>query len=126
VEQPDFDLVAASLRADSGDIEAFVEALATKLSMSFPGRVEVERKGGRLSHGPKPVRLIVVPLGDARFELEHDSGRVVCVRKAMVRGIALHTDQLELGDWIDGLSQALVTEAQTSEQGRAALARLLE
>jgi hypothetical protein len=124
-EGPDFDLVAASLRADSADLEVFVEALGTKLSASFPGRVTVERKGGRLSRGPHPVRLIAVPLGDAVFELRHDAGRVECFRRAVVRGIALRTDELPLGDWIDELSHALVAEASSSEQGRAALAQLL-
>ena len=124
-ESPDFDLVAASLRADSSDLAAFVEALGAKLSASFPGRVTVERKGGRLSRGPKPVRLIALPLGDSVFELRHDAGRVTCSRKAVVRGIALRTEELALGDWIDELSRALVAEASSSEQGRAALAQLL-
>jgi len=63
-----FDLVAASLRADAVDLKAYVEALATKLTQSFPGHVQVERKGRRLG-GPKTVRRIVAELGDDRFTL---------------------------------------------------------
>jgi hypothetical protein len=106
------------------DLKAFVEALATKLTDSFPGHVKVERGGGLL-RGPKPVRKIVVELGDTLYELDHDAGEVVCFRRAMVRGIALRSDQLELGPWIDELSHGLVAQAEASEQGRAALARLL-
>ena len=42
----DLDLLAASLRADAGDLDAFVEALAAKLEAALPGQVEVERRGG--------------------------------------------------------------------------------
>jgi hypothetical protein len=124
MESSTFDLVAASLRADSVDIQAFVEALATKLSESFPGRVKVERSGGIL-RGAKPVRKIVVELGDDRYQLDHDHGAAVCSRSAMVRGIALRTEELGLDAWIDLLSRSLVLQAETSEQGRNALARLL-
>jgi hypothetical protein len=126
VDAPDFDLVAASLRADSGDLETFVEVLATKLEVSFPGHVKVERKGSRFVPGARPVRTISVPLGDSTFELEQDAGRVTCFRKAVVRGIALRTEELPLGDWIDGLSAALLAESASSEAARAALERLVQ
>jgi hypothetical protein len=124
VESPDFDLVAASLRADSGDLETFVEALAVKLTASFPGLVKVDRPRS-LMGGTKPVRRIALTLGDERFELEHDGGRVTCRVGALVRGIALRNEPVELGEWIDRLSAALVAEAGTSERGREALGRLL-
>jgi hypothetical protein len=126
VEARDFDLVAASLRADAGDLETFVEALATKLEASFPGRVTVERKGSRLVPGTKPVRRIAIPLGDSIFALEHDAGRVTCFQKAVVRGIALRTEELPLGRWIDALSAALVAEAGSSDAARTTLERLLQ
>jgi hypothetical protein len=126
VETPDFDLVAASLRADSSDLETFVEALATKLEESFPGHVKVERKGSRFVPGSHPVRRISVPLGDSTFELTHEAGRVTCSKRAVVRGIALRTEELPLGDWIDGLSAALVAEAGSSEAARTALEKLLQ
>jgi hypothetical protein len=126
VETPDFDLVAASLRADSSDLETFVEALATKLEASFPGHVTIERKGSRFMPGARPVRRIALPLGDSTYELVHDAGRVACSRRAVVRGIALRTEELPLGDWIDAVSAALVSEAGSSESARAALEKLLQ
>jgi len=124
VEPSTFDLVAASLRADSNDIKSFVEALATKLSVTFPGLVQVDRARG-LGRGPKPVRRIVVSLGDDRYELDSSDGAVVCTRSAMVRGIALRNEQLALEVWIDSLSHSLLEQAELTEQGRAALARLI-
>ena len=121
----DFDLVAASLRADSADLEVFVEALAQKLTQSFPGHVKVERRKS-LRPGAKPVRRITAELGDDRLELETENGRVACRRRELVRGIALRSEELDLGAWIDALSRALVTEAEHSERGRTALQQLLE
>ena len=41
MEDPGFELVAASLRADATDLAAFVEALAVKLEGALPGSVRV-------------------------------------------------------------------------------------
>ena len=121
----DLDLLAASLRADAGDVDAFVEALAVKLEQALPGQVEVERRGGLLG-GRKRVHGIQVALGEQRYELEADHGRVTCRRRSVVRGIALKTQELDLDALIEALSQDLVEEAERSERGRQALARLLE
>jgi hypothetical protein len=121
----DLDLLAASLRADAGDVDAFVEALAFKLEAALPGQVDVERRGGLLG-GRKRVRCIEVTLGDQRYEAEAERGRVTCRRRSVVRGIALKTQELDLDGWIAALSQDLVEEADRSERGRQALARLLE
>ena len=121
----DLDLVAASLRADAADLDAFAEALAVRLEGALPGQVEVERKGGLLGAN-KRVRRIEVTLGDQRYEAEVDRGRVTCRRRSVVRGIALKTQELDLDAWIDALSRDLVEEGERSERGRQALARLLE
>ena len=117
-----FDLLAASLRADTRDLRSFVEALATKLEGAFPERVRVER-GNRFAG--RRVRSIGVELGDDRYELEHDDGRIACRRRNVVRGIALKNEELELDRWIDALSGGLVDEAERSDRGRQALERLL-
>ena len=121
-EGPDFDQLAASLRADATDLKAFVEALATKLEGAFPNRVEVERSG---RFAGKRVRRLVIVLGDNRYELDHDGGHVSCRRRKVVGGIALKNEELPLDEWIDHLSRALVDEADRTERGRVALERLL-
>jgi hypothetical protein len=123
--EPDIDLVAASLRADAADLEAFVEALATKLEAALPDQVQVERRGGLLG-GNKRVRRIEVTVGDQRYEAEHERERLTCRRRSVVRGIALKTQELDLDAWIAALSQDLLEESERSERGRQALARLLE
>jgi hypothetical protein len=46
--EDDFELVAASLRADAGDLGVFVEALAVKLEQALPQRTRVRRRASGL------------------------------------------------------------------------------
>jgi len=124
VEGSSFDLVAASLRADAGDIRSFVEALAEKLELAIPGQVKVERARA-LGKRVKPVSKLGVEFPNERFELAVTGAAPACTRSALVRGIALRREPLTLDDWIDELSRAVAREAEESEQGRAALERLL-
>jgi len=119
----DFDLLASSLRADAADVDAFFDVLAGKLADVLPGQVELTR-GGLLGRG-RP-RAVTVALGDTRYEAERAGHGVACRRRTIVRGIALKSEDLELGAWIDALSADLVQEAGRSERARAALEGLLQ
>jgi hypothetical protein len=121
----EFELLAASLRADSGDLSAFTEALASKLEGALPAQAEVERKGGGLFGGTRRVARITVQMGDCRYELRVEKHGLQCTRGKAVRGIVLKTDQLNLDEWIDGLSRDLTEQAGRSEQARLALDRLV-
>jgi hypothetical protein len=120
-----FELLASSLRADTGDLKAFVEALAVKLEGALPDRTQVERKGGGLFSREKRVGRISVQMANNRYELVADGGRVQASRGTAVRGIVLKNELLPLDQWIDDLSRELSIEAQQSEQARIALERLL-
>jgi hypothetical protein len=120
-----FELVAASLRADSGDMTAFTEALATKLEGALPGQTTVKRGGGGLFGGPKRVEGVGVQLGETRYEMRVNKHGIDCTRGRAVRGIVLKTEQLNLDEWIDGLSRDLNEQASRSEQARLALERLV-
>jgi hypothetical protein len=118
----ELDLVASALRADAGDVDVFFDVLVGKLAEALPDAVEVER-GGFLGRGrPEAVR---VALGDAHYEARREKRRVRCARRVVVRGIALKTEELEVGAWIDALSGDLVDEAARSERARTALQGLL-
>jgi hypothetical protein len=120
-----FELVAASLRADSGDLTAFTEALATKLEGALPGQTAVTRGGGGLFGGPKRVQAIAVQLGDARYEMRVNKHGMSCTRGKAVRGIVLKTEEMNLDEWIGELSRDLSEQASRSEQARLALERLV-
>jgi hypothetical protein len=119
---PDFELLAASLRADSTDLAVFVPTLATKLCDALPEQVEVERSG---FPGRRAVRRVEVFVGEHRYELRYERRQVRASRARVVRGIVLKTEELDLDVWIDALSRDLADEAGTSERSRLALERLL-
>lgn len=120
----DLDLLAASLRADSSDLTAFVESLATKLEETVPGRTRVQRRRSGL-FGPRSVQSIAVDLGDRRLELRTEGGAVQTRCSRLSGGIVLKNELLEPGEWLASLSEALAAEAQRSETTRKALERLL-
>jgi hypothetical protein len=121
----DLDLLAASLRVDSGDLGAFVESLAVKLEDMLPGRVTVIRGRGRLL-GPKLVQRISLDAGGQRLELLRGAGDVIHMRCSRVSGgIVLKSEVLDTDGWLAALSEALSAEAERSQQTRQALERLL-
>jgi hypothetical protein len=118
----DFELLASSLRSDTADAEAFVEALAAKLAGAFPGHVRVER-GGLLGNGR--AERIEVELGERRYTIASKRGALRASRSRTVRGIVLKNEELPVHEWIDSLSRDLAETAGESELGRQALERLL-
>jgi hypothetical protein len=126
MDDPGFDLVAASLRADTTDLNAFVEALAVKLEGALPDSVRVDRKGGGLLSREKRVRRISIGMDEARYDLERVGGSIETSRCNEVRGIVIKSERLGLDEWIDALSRELTSRAQQSERSMLALQRLLE
>jgi hypothetical protein len=126
MDDPGFDLVAASLRADTTDLNAFVEALAVKLEGALPDSVRVDRKGGGLLSREKRVRRISIGMDEARYDLERIGESIEASRCNEVRGIVIKSERLGLDEWIDALSRELANRAQQSERSMLALQRLLE
>ena len=126
IEPPvvDMDLIAASLRADSSDLSAFVESLAAKLEEAVPARVRIDRRRSGM-FGPKAVRSVAVDLGDRRLELRSERGMVETRCARLSGGIVLKNEVLETDEWLAALSDALAAEAKRSETTRKALERLL-
>ena len=120
----DLDLLAASLRADSSGLSAFVESMAAKLEEAVPSRVRVDRRRDGM-FGPKTVRGLSVDLGDRRLELRAERGAVKTRCARLSGGIVLKNEELETDAWLAMLSEALAVEASRSEATRRALARLL-
>lgn len=121
----EFELLAASLRADAGDATAFLEALATKLGGALPQRTQIERNGGIFSR-THPVRRISVRLGEWEYQVAAEPGGALAASRAhAVRGITLKSEPMSLDQWIEDLSADLAELAQTSLQDQTALRRLL-
>ena len=124
-EPLEVEMLAASLRASSTDLRAFMEALAVKLEGSLPNQTTVVRHSSLFSRD-HPVKEIAVILGDYQYRISREKQvPLVTLRAKMVRGIVLKTEQLPMLQWIDDLAAALAQEATQSAQARAALERFL-
>lgn len=123
-DELDVDVLAAALRADTADVEQFIEVLADKLSGALPGRVSVQRKRSGL-RGPKRVQRVVVTLSDCHPEVQVNDGVVEAIWTRVSGGIALKHERLDFDLWLQRLSESLAAEAQRSERTRAALQQLL-
>jgi hypothetical protein len=120
----DIDLVTASLRADAGDLSAFVEALATKLEQTLPQATAVERRRDGM-FGPKRVRRIAVDAGGQRLELRADGASVQTLCARLSGGIVLKNEDVPTDAWLRLLGEALADQARHSQTTRLALERLL-
>lgn len=119
-----FELVAASIRADSADLPAFLEVLAVKLADALPGMVAVKRSGGVFSRN-RPVAQIDVTIDDHRYTAAV-RGPVLDTSVAHeVRGVRLSGEQVPLETWIAELGRGLDAFARRSAVSSEALRRLL-
>jgi hypothetical protein len=121
----DFDLLASSLRASSGDLATYLRVLAEKLEAALPGAVSVERRRAGLFSGARTVTGVSCELGDERFGLAVQGAKAQATRATVVRGVVLKTEPLPLEVWVDTLAAALAKEAESSEQARLAVERLV-
>jgi hypothetical protein len=122
-EQPDVDLLMASLRADDSDAVTYFAVLHGKLSDALGARV-VAKRGGALRRREAPSEFSV-SLGDHEFSASLASGSITCTEKHTVRGIALSSTPLGFAEWLERLVGALAAEAEQSASTRVALERLL-
>jgi hypothetical protein len=120
----DIDLVTASLRADTSDLRAFVEALAVKLEDAVPGAVAVDRRRDGM-FGPKRVRRIAVEASGQRLELRADGAAIQTRCARLSGGIVLKNEEVPTDEWLALLGEALAQQARSSLTTRQALERLL-
>ena len=124
----DFDMVAASIRADAADIDTFFAVLVAKMADALGDRVSLQRAGG-LFRRERPITGVELDLTNGGEGLvlaatrQHETISCTVVRR--VRGIALSTKQLPTAQWIEQLVSALAQEAERSEQTWRALHGLL-
>lgn len=125
MESENLDLLAASLRADSSDTRALLEALAAKFEQALPNATTVERKPTRLLSNAKRVQRLTIKLGDDTYTLSIADETAKPERRKTVGGIAIRSDELPLDEWLNTLIAALKAESGRSEAARVALERLL-
>ena len=120
-----FDLAAASLRADAGELDRAVEVFARKLEDALPGGVRVKRRRRGVLSRATHVAAVEVDLGESAFALHNGRHGLVAERTVHVHDMARRTERLDVDAWLAALEAALRERAATSAEARAALERLL-
>ena len=120
----DLDSVVATLHADAADVNVFFQVLATKLSDSMGGAVQLEREGGMFKKD-HPVKRITVNAGDDVLEAELRHGSITAQHAHAVRGIRLRTEQLGFDEWLRRLVEVLSKQSQSNAAASAALRSLV-
>jgi hypothetical protein len=121
-----FNLPAAALRADRGELETSVDVLAGTLEQALPGLASVERrKVGGFRSKRREVRRIVVAFGDERLELVRTEHGLQWTLHKVVRGITLSRRELSAADWLQELIAAVERSGEVHERDRIALEGLL-
>jgi hypothetical protein len=128
-ESPSLDMVAAALRADSGDIAIYARVLTESLGESLPpGCVSVDRErsmSDRMKGRPGIVSKITVRLGEQVMTLSVERGAPVAEICKEVRGVVLSRQPVSVDKWAAELARALVGHAEESATAAEALRKLV-
>jgi hypothetical protein len=111
----DFDMQAAWLRRFKSDAESNLKAFALRLKEALPELVTIHESRGLFSRSAK-TRGVSVELGERRYNLEIDGGRLKASIAMVVHGVVLNTKNVEPADWFARLTEET---KKASEHARA-------
>lgn len=100
----DFDMQAAWLRRFKSDAESNLAALALRLKEALPELVTINEVRGLFSRNAK-IKGVSVELGEKRYNLEIDGGRLKASVAMVVHGIVLNTKSVDPADWFARLAE---------------------
>jgi hypothetical protein len=100
----DFDMQAAWHRRFKADVESSLKALALRLKEAMPELVTVHETRGFFSSSAK-ITGVTVELGESRYSLESDRGRLTAKVAMVVRGVTLNTKNLDPAEWFARLAE---------------------
>lgn len=116
----DFDMQAAWWRRFNADAESNLRAFALRLKEALPDLVTIRESRGLFSRNPK-TKGVSVELGEKRYNLDVDNGRLKASIAMVVHGIVLNTKSIDPADWFARLAEET---QKASEQARALSASL--
>jgi hypothetical protein len=100
----DFDTQAAWFRRFKADAESNLKAFALRLKEAMPELVTVQESRGFFT-GVAKVTGVTVELGENRYNLAIDSGRLKATIAMVVRGITLNTKNVDPAEWFVRLGE---------------------
>ena len=101
-DELNFDMQAAWLRRFKADAESNLTAFALRLKEAMPELVTVHESRGFFS-GARTTG-VSVELGENRYSLAIDRGRLQATIAMVVRGIVLNTKSVDPADWFAKLA----------------------
>lgn len=109
--------IAAGMRLDLRNIDAFLAQLANTLHAGFSECTRIQAQGP-IVHS---IDVVIEPDG---FVIRREGASVVATHKKMVRGVALKTTTMSVDQWVEKLTAALARQASTNTRAAWVLARL--
>jgi hypothetical protein len=94
----DFDMQAAWLRRFKADAESNLRAFALRLKEAMPELVTIHEARGFFS-GAAKTTSVTINLGENRYSLGIDGGRLKATIAMVVRGITLNTKNVDPSEW---------------------------
>ena len=116
----DFDVQAAWLRRFKTDAESNLSAFALRLKEALPELVTVQQSRGLFSRAAK-IKGVSVELGENRYSLAIDGGRLKATIAMVVHGVVLNTKNVDPSDWF----VRLAGETQKASEHAKALSQSL-
>ncbi|MCE9576137.1 MAG: transposase [Deltaproteobacteria bacterium] len=109
--------IAAGLKLDLANADAFLNGLATALHGHLGTRTTLRAAGGRVDH-------FEINLDPDLFVVKREGHGVVAQYKKLVRGVALKTHTHPLDRWVQLLTKALASHANENARVAQVLATL--
>jgi hypothetical protein len=100
----DFDMQAAWLRRFNADAESNLKAFALRLKEAMPDLVTVHEQRSFFAKSGK-ITGVSIELGENRYRIEVERGRLKTTVAMVVRGIVLNTKDMAPAEWFARLHQ---------------------
>ena len=120
----DFDMQAAWLRRFKADAESNLTAFALRLKEAMPELVTVHEHRSFFSSTAKTTG-VTVELGEHRYSLNVEHGRLQATIAMVVRGITLNTKTIDPAEWFARLAEETKSAAEHAQALSGSLAAFM-
>lgn len=120
MSETDFDMQAAWLRRFNADAESNLKAFALRLKEAMPELVTIREQRGLFGKSRK-FTGVSIELGENRYRIEVERGRLKATVAMVVRGIVLNTKDMAPAEWFARLYE----EARAMSEYAQGLSRSL-
>ncbi len=120
----DLNFAAATLRANSGDVQLLLKALCDDLSLALGTRLNIEHVSSRLRKS-SAIASVHISMANDVFEAALDGATLRCSIGHVSGGIRIRNENVTMDEWIARLLGALKEEAAHSDAARQALERIV-